>query len=388
MEKLNAAGGVLFKDQEGVLSVLLIYRRGVWDLPKGKLDPGETVIAEAGTMMYMTDGIRFETRMGDGSESGAVLADLCTPAGVNAFSAGQQAAAAELLGDEAEQYERVPDILDVWFDSGVTHAAILESRDELQVPADLYLEGSDQHRGWFQSSLVSAIALRGEAPYRGVLTHGFTVDGEGRKMSKSMGNVIAPQTVMKTLGADIIRLWVAAADYRGEMAVSDEILKRMTDSYRRMRNTARFLLGNLHDFDPASDALDPGELLALDRWAVDRALRAQEEIVAAYEAFNFHRVYQCAHNFCAVDMGGFYLDVLKDRLYTTPAAGTPRRSAQTAMWHVLEALVRWLAPIVSFTADEIWEHMPGGRAGGVSAQHAPPVADGRLHRLYHDEGVA
>jgi len=272
---------------------------------------------------------------------------------------------AELLGEEAQQYERVRDILDVWFDSGVTHAAILESRAELQVPADLYLEGSDQHRGWFQSSLISSVALRGGAPYKGVLTHGFTVDGEGRKMSKSVGNVIAPQKVMKTLGADIIRLWVAAADYRGEMAVSDEILKRMTDSYRRMRNTARYLIGNLSDFDPAADAVAPGSMLDLDRWAVDRTLLVQDEVRTAYEAYNFHRVYQAVHNFCAVEMGAFYLDVLKDRLYTTPPASAARRSAQTAMCHILESLVRWLAPIVSYTADEIWEHMPGRRDGHV-----------------------
>ena len=272
---------------------------------------------------------------------------------------------AELLGEEAAQYERVNDILDVWFDSGVTHAAVLETREELRAPADLYLEGSDQHRGWFQSSLISSIALRGRAPYEGVLTHGFTVDGHGRKMSKSLGNVIAPQTVMQTLGADIIRLWVAAADYRAEMAVSDEILKRMTDSYRRMRNTARFLLGNLHDFDPARDALAPADMVELDRWAVDRALRVQEEVCTAYAAYNFHRVYSAAHNFCSVDMGAFYLDVLKDRLYTAPADGAARRSAQTAMQHILEALVRWLAPIVSYTADEIWEHMPGERDGTV-----------------------
>jgi len=268
---------------------------------------------------------------------------------------------AELLGEQASDYERVEDILDVWFDSGVTHAAVLDPHPALRAPADLYLEGSDQHRGWFQSSLVSGIALRGEAPYRQVLTHGFTVDGEGRKMSKSMGNVIAPQTVMKTLGADIIRLWVASADYRGEMAVSDEILKRMTDAYRRMRNTARFLLGNLHDFAPARDALEPSAMTALDRWAVDRARAVQDEIIAAYAEYNFHRVYQAAHNFCAVDMGAFYLDVLKDRLYTTTADGAARRSAQTAMHHVLEALVRWLAPVVSYTADEIWELMPGRR---------------------------
>ena len=272
---------------------------------------------------------------------------------------------AELLGEEAAQYERVSDILDVWFDSGVTHAAVLETRAELRAPADLYLEGSDQHRGWFQSSLLSSVALRGGAPYKGVLTHGFTVDGDGRKMSKSLGNVIAPQTVMKTLGADIIRLWVAAADYRAEMAVSDEILKRMADSYRRMRNTARFLLGNLHDFDPAADALAAGELLDLDAWAVDRALQVQQDVRAAFEAYSFHHVYQAVHNFCAVEMGGFYLDVLKDRLYTTPQASIARRSAQTAMHHILEALVRWLAPIVSYTADEIWEHMPGERSGTV-----------------------
>jgi len=272
---------------------------------------------------------------------------------------------AELLGEEAESYDRVSDILDVWFDSGVTHASVLETRTDLRAPADLYLEGSDQHRGWFQSSLLSSIALRGRAPYEGVLTHGFTVDGHGRKMSKSLGNVIAPQTVMETLGADIIRLWVSAADYRAEMAVSDEILKRMTDSYRRMRNTARFLLGNLHDFDPARDSLAASEMVDLDRWAVDRALAVQDEVRRAFDAYNFHRVYQAVHNFCSVDMGAFYLDVLKDRLYTAPATGNARRSAQTAMQHILEALVRWLAPIISYTADEIWEHMPGERSGSV-----------------------
>ena len=273
----------------------------------------------------------------------------------------------ELLGDDAAEYERVNDILDVWFDSGVTHAAVLDHHPDLRAPADLYLEGSDQHRGWFQSSLVSGMALRGEPPYYGVLTHGFTVDGEGRKMSKSLGNVIAPQTVMKTLGADIIRLWVASADYRGELAVSDEILKRMTDSYRRMRNTARFLLGNLHDFDPETNAVAAGDMIALDRWAVDRALVVQEEVTAAYDSYSFHRVYQAVHNFCAVEMGGFYLDVLKDRLYTTGADSRARRSAQTAMHHILQALVRWLAPVLSFTADEIHERMPGKREETVFA---------------------
>ncbi len=294
----------------------------------------------------------------------AIIEDVAQRVEADGIDAWFDTPAEELLGEEAADYERVEDILDVWFDSGVTHAAVLDHHPDLRAPADLYLEGSDQHRGWFQSSLVSSVALRGEAPYRQVLTHGFTVDGDGRKMSKSMGNVIAPQSVMKTLGADIIRLWVASADYRGELAVSDEILKRMTDSYRRMRNTARFLLGNLHDFDPQNDALAAGDMIAVDRWAVDRAYSVQQEVIAAYEVYNFHRVYQAVHNFCAVEMGGFYLDVLKDRLYTTGATSTARRSAQTAMHHILQALVRWLAPILSYTTDEIVEAMPEGGGGG------------------------
>ncbi|MCC3749812.1 MAG: isoleucine--tRNA ligase [Halorhodospira halophila] len=268
---------------------------------------------------------------------------------------------AELLGDEAAEYEKVTDILDVWFDSGVTHATVLDQRDGLQVPADLYLEGSDQHRGWFQSSLLSSAAIRRSAPYRGVLTHGFTVDEQGHKMSKSRGNVVAPQDVMDRLGADILRLWVASADYSGEIAVSDNILQRTADAYRRMRNTARFLLGNLHGFEPGRDALAAEQMLPLDRWAVARARELQERIVAAYDRYELHRIYHLLHNFCVVDMGGFYLDVLKDRLYTTPADSRARRSGQTAMYHIAEALVRWLAPILSFTADEIWGHLPGDR---------------------------
>src|SRR5690606_30255032 len=258
---------------------------------------------------------------------------------------------AELLGAEAADYEKVQDILDVWFDSGVTHACVLEPRDELQFPADLYLEGSDQHRGWFQSSLLTSVAMRGVPPYRSVLTHGFTVDADGMKMSKSRGNVVAPQKVVDTLGADILRLWVASTDYRGEMAVSDEILKRMADAYRRIRNTARFLLANLAGFDPAQHALPFGELLALDQWVVDAAARLQDEIIAAYDAFQFHLVYQKVHNFCVVELGSFYLDVIKDRQYTTQADSRARRSAQTALYHISEALVRWVAPVLSFTAD-------------------------------------
>ncbi len=271
----------------------------------------------------------------------------------------------ELLGDEAGDYEKVNDTLDVWFDSGVTHFCVLRRNPALDWPADLYLEGSDQHRGWFQSSLLTGVAMDGRAPYRTVLTHGFTVDAKGRKMSKSLGNVVAPQQVVNTLGADVLRLWVAATDYRGEMSVSDKILEHMADAYRRMRNTARFLLANLNGFDPATDLLPAGSLLALDRWAVARAGRLQGELRRAYDAYEFHQVYQRIHNFCAVDMGAFYLDIIKDRQYTTPAASRARRSAQSAMYHVIEALVRWLAPVLSFTAEDIWRHMPGKRGDSV-----------------------
>ena len=272
---------------------------------------------------------------------------------------------ADLLGDEAGDYDKVTDILDVWFDSGVTHYAVLGRRTELHHPAELYLEGSDQYRGWFQSSLLTGMMMNGRPPYYGVLTHGFTVDAQGRKMSKSRGNVIAPQKVMKTLGADILRLWVASSDYSGEMAVSDEILKRTADAYRRLRNTARFLLGNLDGFDPSAHRVARERMLALDRWAVDRAHLLQEDLRAAYRRFDFHHVYQRVHNFCVLDMGGFYLDVIKDRQYTTQADSLARRSAQTAMYHIVESLVRWLAPILSFTAEEIWQHLPGDRVESV-----------------------
>jgi isoleucyl-tRNA synthetase len=270
-----------------------------------------------------------------------------------------------LLGTDAETYDKVTDILDVWFDSGVTYACVLQTRPELQYPADLYLEGSDQHRGWFQSSLLASVATHGRAPYRAVLTHGFTVDAKGMKMSKSKGNVVVPQKVINTLGADILRLWVAATDYRAEMSISDEILTRMADSYRRIRNTARYLLGNLAGFDPRVNSVALEEMLALDQWAVERARRLQDDILQAYGDFSFHLIYQKLHQFCSVDLGSFYLDVLKDRLYTTKPNSRARRSAQTAMYHILEALVRWMAPVLSFTADEIWAYAPGEREPSV-----------------------
>jgi isoleucyl-tRNA synthetase len=268
------------------------------------------------------------------------------------------------LGVDENQYRRIDDILDVWFDSGVSHRCVLDEREELERPANMYLEGSDQHRGWFQSSLLSSVAMHGVAPYREVLTHGFVVDAEGRKMSKSLGNVIAPVKVMNTLGADVLRLWVAAADYRGEMTVSDEILKRVSDAYRRIRNTARFLLGNLDGFEP-DQVLAPQDILPLDRWAVDRAALLQEQVEQAYNDYQFLQIYQKVHHFCAVDMGSFYLDIIKDRLYTMRRDSAARRSAQTAMFHVLQAMVRWIAPILSFTAEEIHQFLPGQHSDSV-----------------------
>ena len=270
-----------------------------------------------------------------------------------------------LLGDEAKDYDKVTDTMDVWFDSGVTHHSVLRQVSNLQFPADMYLEGSDQHRGWFQSSLKTSIAINGCAPYKQVLTHGFTVDEKGYKMSKSLGNVVAPQSVNDTLGADILRLWVASTDYSGDMAVSDQILQRTADSYRRIRNTARFLLSNLSGFDPATDCVPAGEMLALDRWAVDAALRMQKRVQDAFTSYRFLDVYQSVHHFCSAELGGFYLDIIKDRQYTTQANSLARRSCQTALYHIAEALVRWIAPITSFTADEINEALPGERADSV-----------------------
>jgi len=272
---------------------------------------------------------------------------------------------AALLGADADSYDKATDVMDVWFDSGTVHHAVSQIRPEITAPSDLYLEGSDQHRGWFHSSLLTSVAMHGRAPYRAVLTHGFTVDEKGRKMSKSIGNVLVPQKLTSTLGADVVRLWVAATDYSNEMSVSDEILKRMADSYRRMRNTLRFLLGNLHGFDPERHAVPWNDLVGLDQWAISKAFAVQNDVVTAFRNYEFHDIYQKVHNFCVVELGGFYLDIIKDRLYTTGTVSLPRRSAQTAMFHIAESMVRWLAPILSFTAEEAWKFLPGARSESV-----------------------
>ncbi len=264
--------------------------------------------------------------------------------------------AKELLGDEAEQYRKLTDTLDVWFDSGSTHFAVLKQRPELAWPADLYLEGSDQHRGWFQSSLLTGCATIGRAPYKQLLTHGFVVDGKGLKMSKSKGNVVAPQKVNDSLGADILRLWVASTDYSGELAISDEILKRVTESYRRLRNTLRFLLANLSDFDPLDNAVPFHELAELDQYALLMARRMQEKVTGdLYTRYAFHHAMQEVVTYCSEDLGAFYLDIIKDRLYTTKADSRARRSAQTALYHITRGLLLLIAPVLCFTADEAWE---------------------------------
>jgi isoleucyl-tRNA synthetase len=276
--------------------------------------------------------------------------------------------ARELLGDDAEHYEKVRDILDVWFDSGVTHFCVLDQRPNLARKAGdkvMYLEGSDQHRGWFHSSLLTSVAMHGHAPYDEVLTHGFTVDAQGRKMSKSLGNGIEPQDVMKNYGADILRLWIASADYRNEMALSDEILKRVADAYRRIRNTARFLLGNLYGFDPTKHLVAVEDSLLLDQWAIQQAHITQRDVIAAYGKYDFPEIVQRIQNFCTNELGSLYLDVTKDRLYTMQENSPGRRSAQSAMYRILEAMVRWLAPILSFTAEEIWPLIPGARGESV-----------------------
>src|SRR3989344_3738743 len=270
-----------------------------------------------------------------------------------------------LLGEEANHYEKIMDILDVWFDSGVSHYCVLEKRPELHEPADLYLEGSDQHRGWFQTSLLTAVAMRERAPYKNVLTHGFVVDSKGHKMSKSLGNVVSPEDVIKKLGVDILRLWVSSCDHSKEATVSDEILNRTADAYRRLRNTMRFLLSNVVDFEWERDAVSPNDMADLDRWAIQFTQSTQEQVKHLYETFRFQQLYQLIHNFCAEDMGGFYLDVIKDRLYTAKKDSKARRSAQTALYVILHALVRWVAPILSFTAEEVWKHMPGNKAESV-----------------------
>jgi isoleucyl-tRNA synthetase len=265
--------------------------------------------------------------------------------------------AAELLGDDAKDYQKLTDTLDVWFDSGTTHDTVVKPNDALNHPADLYLEGSDQHRGWFQSSLLTGCAINGCAPYHALLTHGFVVDGNGHKMSKSKGNVIAPQKVMDTYGADILRLWVASTDYSGELSISDEILKRVVESYRRIRNTLRFLLANLADFDAEKDMLPVENWLEIDRYMLAFTAAFQQDLTQVFAQYEFHQAVHRLHNFCSEDLGGFYLDILKDRLYTAATRGQPRRAAQSALHHVTHSLVRLFAPILSFTADEAWEHL-------------------------------
>lgn len=262
-----------------------------------------------------------------------------------------------ILGQEAADYEKVQDTLDVWFDAGVSHYAVLNHEI-----ADLYLEGSDQHRGWFNSSLTTAVAMYNTPPYKAVLTHGYTVDAQGRKLSKSLGNYVELDKLIAQYGADILRLWVSSADYRNEITISDEIMKRIADTYRRIRNTSRFLLANLFDFNPQTDSVKADEWVWIDKWIVQRCQVLQQEICTAYEQYQFHLVYQKIHHFCAMELGGFYLDIIKDRQYTTPVNSAARRSCQTAMYHLIQALTRWMAPILSYTADEIWQYIPGNHA--------------------------
>jgi isoleucyl-tRNA synthetase len=264
-----------------------------------------------------------------------------------------------------DDFSKETDILDVWFDSGVSHAAVLDHRDYLNWPAELYLEGSDQHRGWFHSSLLASVGTRGLTPYKSVLTHGFVVDGKGKKMSKSVGNVVAPEEVIKKYGAEILRLWVAAQDYRDDIRISNEILQRLSDAYRRIRNTARYILGNLSGFDPARDMVADDALLELDRWALAKLEDLAGRVEKAYENYEFHVIYHAVHNFCSIEMSSFYLDVLKDRLYVSGDGSIGRRSAQTAMYRIIDCITRLIAPVLSFTADEIWNFMPGERPESV-----------------------
>jgi isoleucyl-tRNA synthetase len=269
----------------------------------------------------------------------------------------------------SNEYEKISDTLDVWFDSGVSFYSVLQQRDDLSYPADLYLEGSDQHRGWFQSSLLSSVAVNGKAPYKQVLTHGFTVDGEGKKMSKSLGNVMSPQKVANSLGADILRLWIAATDYTAEMSVSDEILKRSADTYRRLRNTLRFMLANTHGFNPNDDLVEFKNMLDLDKWIVAKISKLQTQVIADYENYNFHNIIKSLSNFAINELGGFYLDIIKDRQYTTKENSLARRSAQSALYYLSQSLVRLIAPILSFTAEEAWGFMPNNGKSIFTEEH-------------------
>lgn len=271
----------------------------------------------------------------------------------------------ELLGEDAAYYKKSTDVLDVWFDSGSTFACVLQQRENMAYPADVYLEGSDQYRGWFQSSLLVGLCKTGQAPFKQIVTHGFTIDEHGRKMSKSLGNVISPSEVINKYGADILRLWTASTDYRNEMSLSAEILKRVTDTYRRIRNTARYLLANLNGFEPNAHLLPQEQMLALDQWAVSKAAGVQADVIAAFNDYQFHVAIQKIHHFCSLELGGFYLDIIKDRQYTTQPDSIARRSAQTAMYHIIEALSCWLAPVLAFTAEEISACIPGERPTSI-----------------------
>ncbi len=287
-------------------------------------------------------------------------------------------AAAALLPDGTRcpscgsaSFRKDMNILDVWFDSGVSHAAVLEDRDDLSWPCDLYLEGSDQHRGWFHSTLLASVGTREKVPYREVLTHGYVVDGQGRKMSKSLGNVISPQEIIGKFGAEIVRLWVSAEDYRDDIRISDEILSRLSEAYRRIRNTCRYLLGNLADFDPATDTVPFRDMEELDRWALSRLSQVTDKILKAYSAYQYHTVFHTLHNFCVVDLSNFYLDVLKDRMYASGEKSLLRRSAQTAFMQLIEGIVRLMAPVLCFTAEEVWEHLPGDRQESIFLSRFP-----------------
>jgi len=272
-------------------------------------------------------------------------------------------------------FEKETDILDVWFDSGSTHACVLEQRDDLSSPADLYLEGSDQHRGWFQSSLLESVGTRGVAPFKGVLTHGFVVDKNGNKMSKSKGNVIAPQKIIQQMGADILRLWIASSDYSADIRISDEIIKQLAEAYRRIRNTIRFLLGNLNGFNPEHDGVPLAERVPLDQWAMHRLSRLEHHVHDCNETYQFHRIHQEIHNFCAVDLGGFYLDIIKDRLYCDGADSARRASARATVYDLADTLIRLIAPLLPFTAEEAWSHLPGSDEKSIHLQTFHPVAD-------------
>jgi isoleucyl-tRNA synthetase len=283
-------------------------------------------------------------------------------------------------------FRREQDILDVWWDSGVSWAAVAERDPGMGLPVDLYLEGSDQHRGWFHSALLTGVAIRGRAPYRTVLTHGFVLDGQGKAMSKSVGNVVAPEEIIKKHGADVLRLWVAASDYRDDIRISDEILAGLAEGYRKIRNTIRFALGALDGFDPARDAVALSELEPLDRWAMARLAAWEEKVTAAYEASEFHVAYHATIGLCAVELSSLYYDIVKDRLYTARRDGQPRRSAQTVLWTVAHDLCAVLAPILSFTASEAWEHLPGRPAESVFLAGLPrrerPADAGALEARY------